>query len=66
MKTFSEIALECMERNSQLKQKLPNHKVLIEPKHQRLEREMLERSKPVSSTREKELLSILWSQVAGK
>ena len=66
MKTVSEIALECMERQSQLKQKLPNHKVLIEPKHQRLEREMLERSKPVSSTREKELLSILWSQVAGK
>lgn len=64
MKTLSEIALETMEQQS--KQKLPNFRVLVEPKHWRLEREMLERSRPVNSTREKELLAVLWSQVAGK
>ena len=66
MKTVSEIALECMERQSQLKPKLPNHRTLIQPKHQRLEREMLERSKPVNNAREKELLAVLWRQVTGK
>lgn len=65
MKTFSEIALECMERHSQLKQKLPNHRTLIQPKHERLEQEMLDRSRPVNNAKEQALLKQLWHQVAG-
>lgn len=65
MKTFEQIALECMQSASE-KRKLPNFRTLIEPKHKRLEREMLERSRPVNNTREKELLAVLWRQVAGR
>lgn len=43
-----------------------SHRTLVEPKHLRLEREMLERSRPVNNTRERELLMVLWNQVAGK
>lgn len=64
--TNAELKIE-RERVERLRERFcPNHKVLIEPKHQRLEREMLERSKPVNNTREKELLAVLWRQVTGK
>lgn len=64
--TNAELKIE-RERVERLRERFcPNHRTLIEPKHQRLEREMLERSKPVNNTREKELLSRLWSQVTSK
>lgn len=64
MKTFEQIALECMQRASE-KRKLSNYRTLIEPKHQRLEREMFERSRPINE-REKQLLATIWNQVTGK